>query len=106
MIRLTRFRQNDPIYLNPDLIERLDRHHQTIVRLVNGTEYVVEETPDEIVAAVTQLRASAIALAAKLAIDEVPPGVERRSPLGGVRAAAAVHQYPPIDQQPDPNEEG
>jgi uncharacterized protein YlzI (FlbEa/FlbD family) len=45
MIRLTRLRQTDPLYINPDHIERLDRHHETIVHLLNGTEYVVVESP-------------------------------------------------------------
>ena len=36
MIRLTRLRQTDPLYINPDHIERLDRHHETIVHLLNG----------------------------------------------------------------------
>jgi uncharacterized protein YlzI (FlbEa/FlbD family) len=106
MIRLTRFRQTDPLYINPDLIERLDRTHTTVVRLVSGTEYVVEETPDEIVALVTRLRASAIALAARMAIDDVEPGVERRSALGGVRAAAAVSPYPPVGASSDPDVSG
>ncbi len=44
MITLTRLRQNTPFILNPDLIERVDTHVDTVVRLTSGTEYVVNET--------------------------------------------------------------
>lgn len=70
MIRLTRLRSVDPLYINPDHIERLDRAHDTVVRLLNGNEYVVVETPDEIVEQMTYVRARAIALAARLASGE------------------------------------
>lgn len=66
MIRLTRLRQTDPLYINPDHIERLDRHHETIVHLLNGTEYVVVESPEEILEQVTMLRARVIATAARM----------------------------------------
>ena len=69
MIRLTRLRKADPLWLNPDHIERLEHHHETVVKLLNGNEYVVVESPEEIVLQVTQMRARAIALAARLAVD-------------------------------------
>ena len=62
MIRLTRFRKNEPLYLNPDHIERLDHNHETIVHLANGNEYVVMETPDQIVDLIVALRARVIAM--------------------------------------------
>ncbi|MEZ5249555.1 MAG: flagellar FlbD family protein [Ilumatobacteraceae bacterium] len=73
MIRLTRLRQTDPLYLNPDHIERLEHHHETVVRLLNGNEYVVCESPDEIVDQVVMLRARSIALAARS-----PPTISMR----------------------------
>ena len=63
MIRLTRFRKNEPLYLNPDHIERLERNHETIVHLDNGNEYVVTESPEEIVALIIEMRARIIASA-------------------------------------------
>ncbi|MCX6520719.1 MAG: flagellar FlbD family protein [Actinobacteria bacterium] len=84
MIRLTRLRQNDPLYINPDHIERLEGHHDTVVHLLNGTEYVVVESPEEIVEQVIYLRARAIGLAARLAVD----GIEASS--AGTSAASAV----------------
>ncbi len=91
MIRLTRLRKADPLWLNPDHIERLERHHETVVRLLNGSEYVVQESPEEIVRQVTYLRARAIALAARLTVE----GLDI-DPLDGVHAAAAVTPMPEI----------
>jgi flagellar protein FlbD len=73
MIRLTRLRQTDPLYINPDHIERLDRHHETIVHLLNGTEYVVVESPEEILEQVTMLRARVIATAARMVSEQQAP---------------------------------
>lgn len=70
MIRLTRLRHGEPLYINPDHIERLDRHHDTVVHLLNGTEYVVVESPEEILEQVTMLRARVIAEAARLVSAE------------------------------------
>lgn len=94
MIRLTRLRHSDPLYINPDHIERLDRNHDTVVHLLNGNEYLVVESPEEIVEQVTYLRARAIALAARLAVDgldSVP------APLPGVHAAAVTSPRPPLE---------
>jgi flagellar protein FlbD len=71
MITLTRLRQNTPFILNPDLIERVDTHVDTVVRLTSGTEYVVNETGDEIVRRTIEFRARVLALAG--AIDAVTP---------------------------------
>lgn len=91
MIRLTRLRQDNPLYLNPDHIERLDRNHETVVHLLNGTEYVVLETPEEIVEQVTYMRARAIALAAKMAVADHDPG-----PFDAVQIAGAVAPLPEV----------
>ncbi len=102
MIRLTRLRQNDPLYINPDHIERLEGHHDTVVHLLNGTEYVVVESPEEIVEQVIYLRARAIGLAARLAVD----GLD--SPAAGVinpvHAAAAVAPMPTVHRDDEPEQ--
>jgi flagellar protein FlbD len=51
------------MYLNPDLFERVDTHVDTVVRLIDGTEYVVVEPAEEIVRRIVELRARVIALA-------------------------------------------
>ena len=94
MIRLTRLRQNDPLYINPDHIERLEGHHDTVVHLLNGTEYVVVESPEEIVEQVIYLRARAIGLAARLAVDGLD--APAAGGINPVHAAAAVAPMPTV----------
>jgi flagellar protein FlbD len=89
MIRLTRLRSSDSLYLNPDLIERLDRAHDTVVHLENGKEYVVLETPEEIVERITLHRANAIALAATLV-------AEGRVSADPIMLAAGVEPLPAV----------
>ena len=61
MITVTRL--NGPAFaLNPDLIERVEATPDTVIHLVGGTNYVVVETPEEIVARVRESRAAVIAL--------------------------------------------
>jgi flagellar protein FlbD len=61
MINVTRL--NGPAFaLNPDLIERIEATPDTVIHLVGGNNYVVRESPDEIVARVREDRAAVIAL--------------------------------------------
>ncbi|HET9729620.1 MAG TPA: flagellar FlbD family protein [Acidimicrobiia bacterium] len=61
MIHVTRL--NGPAFaLNPDLIERIEATPDTVIHLVDGGTYVVQESVDEIVARVREARASVIAL--------------------------------------------
>jgi flagellar protein FlbD len=61
MIHVTRL--NGPAFaLNPDLIERLEATPDTVIHLVDGTNYVVRESVEEIVARVRESRAAVIAL--------------------------------------------
>jgi len=94
MIRLTRLRQSDPLYVNPDHIERLHRLHETVVHLLNGNEYVVLETPEEIVEQITYLRARSIALAARMAVDGIDAAM-----MSEVRTAASVSPLPAIEEE-------
>lgn len=72
MIRLTRLRNNEPLYLNPDHIERLDHLHETHVHLSNGNEYVVTEGPTEIVGLIVALRGRILAAAHDYELDPTP----------------------------------
>jgi uncharacterized protein YlzI (FlbEa/FlbD family) len=83
MIRLTRLRQTDPFFVNPDHIERIEHHHDVLVHLFNGTEFVVNETPEEIIASVREHRAL-ILVAARLMSDE---SVHTASDMSAILAA-------------------
>lgn len=67
MIRLTRIRHAEPLYLNPDRVERIEAHADTVVRMENGNEYIVSESADEIVAKIMEQRARVLAMSYDLA---------------------------------------
>lgn len=57
MIMLTRL-NGAAFVLNPDLIERVESTPDTVITLVDGKHYVVEETLDEVVERVQRDRAA------------------------------------------------
>ncbi|MGY1741578.1 MULTISPECIES: flagellar FlbD family protein [unclassified Blastococcus] len=62
MIRVTRL-NGEQFALNPDLIERVEGHPDTVVFLVDGTKYVVRESVDEVLTEIREYRASILATA-------------------------------------------
>ena len=55
MILLTRLNQ-DPFYLNQDLIEHLEATPDTVITLNSGHRYLVRESAEEVVARVVDYR--------------------------------------------------
>jgi len=68
MITLTRL-NGPPLAINCDLIERAEATPDTVLTLVDGTKYVVQESVDEVVERVREFRASVIALANRLDVQ-------------------------------------
>ena len=62
MIRVTRL-NGERFALNPDLVERVEGHPDTVVFLVDGTKYVVSESVDEVLVEIREYRASILATA-------------------------------------------
>jgi flagellar protein FlbD len=62
MILLTRL-NGDEIYLNPDLIERIEALPDTIVSLVDGKKYVATELPHELISRIVAFRAAVLVAA-------------------------------------------
>jgi flagellar protein FlbD len=61
MITVTRL--NGPAFsLNPDLIERIEATPDTVLHLVGGSDYVIRESVDEVIARIRESRAAVIAL--------------------------------------------
>ncbi|HEY4627501.1 MAG TPA: flagellar FlbD family protein [Blastococcus sp.] len=60
MIRVTRL-NGEKFALNPDLIERVEAHPDTVAFLVDGTKYVVKESVDEVLQEIREYRASILA---------------------------------------------
>jgi flagellar protein FlbD len=60
VIRVTRL-NGEQFALNPDLIERVEAHPDTVAFLVDGTKYVVKESVDEVLAEIREYRAGILA---------------------------------------------
>jgi flagellar protein FlbD len=60
---------NEPLYLNPDLIQTVEAHPDTVIALTTSSKYVVGESPEQVLDLVRTWRASVIALAAAQAAD-------------------------------------
>jgi flagellar protein FlbD len=60
VIRVTRL-NGEAFALNPDLIERVEGHPDTVAFLVDGTKYVVRETVDEVLQEIREYRAAILA---------------------------------------------
>jgi flagellar protein FlbD len=46
------------LYLNPDQVLSIEATPDTVISLLNGTKYLVCETPDEVISLVRDWRAS------------------------------------------------
>ncbi|WP_030176257.1 flagellar FlbD family protein [Spirillospora albida] len=92
MILLTRL--NGPAFaLNPDLIERADQTPDTVITLVDGTKYLIEESLADFVTLVRRYRAELIADAEIL----ISSGGRRAAAVGALDAedqARIVHLTP------------
>ena len=62
MIRVTRL-NGERFALNPDLVERVEGHPDTVVFLVDGTKYIVAEDVEEVLVEIREYRASILATA-------------------------------------------
>lgn len=69
--------------VNPDLVQRVETTPDTVITLVDGTKYIVSETLEELVEAMTDARARVISRAQALAEMDAAP--EARQPLAVVR---------------------
>ncbi|MGK5115298.1 MULTISPECIES: flagellar FlbD family protein [unclassified Geodermatophilus] len=93
MIRVTRL-NGERFALNPDLVERVEGHPDTVVFLVDGTRYVVTESVDEVLVEIREYRASILATA-----YEMDRGTYR-SPLSSEEDGnAAVVPFPAREER-------
>jgi flagellar protein FlbD len=60
VIRVTRL-NGERFALNPDLIERVEGHPDTVAFLVDGTKYVVKESVEEVLTEIREYRAEILA---------------------------------------------
>ena len=65
MIVVTRL-NGPPLALNCDLIVRVEETPDTVLTLVDGTKYVIQESTDQIVERIRDFRASVVVVAQRL----------------------------------------
>lgn len=98
MILLTRLNGSE-VGVNADLIERVEATPDTVLSLIDGTKYLVSESPAEVVAKVIAFRARILALAEHLAddvADSVPTAAARRE-RAGLRLVADADSDEPAE---------
>lgn len=79
MIRVTRL-NGEQFALNPDLIERVEAHPDTVAFLVDGTKYVVRESVDEVLQEIREYRAGILATSYEMDRGEYRGGVTTDTP--------------------------
>ena len=72
MISVTRL-NGERFALNPDLIERVEAHPDTVAFLIDGTKYVVKETVDEVLTEIREYRAGILATSYEMDRGEYRP---------------------------------
>jgi flagellar protein FlbD len=95
VIRVTRL-NGEQFALNPDLIERVEAHPDTVVFLVDGTRYVVRETVDEVLREIREYRAGILATSYEMDRGEYrapSPAVE------SVPTASSVVPFPTREER-------
>jgi flagellar protein FlbD len=94
VIRVTRL-NGERFALNPDLIERVEAHPDTVVFLVDGTKYVVRESVDEVLLEIREYRAGILATS-----YEMDRGEYRAAPAGdGVAEMSSVVPFPSREER-------
>lgn len=95
MIVLTHFGNGNRVALNVDLIEKIEETPDTVITLVNGTRYLVQEGLDEIIEKTVELRARILHLSQTM--PEQPDGYRLRLVRGmdGASASDETEEVPP-----------
>jgi len=78
MTQLTRL-NHVPFYLNPDLVEQIERTPDTVIRLTTGGRFVVEEPAEVVVDRIIAYRQRVV----RGAIAPPPPPEEWPEPCAG-----------------------
>ena len=100
MIELTRLRHGETFLLNPDLIERVDTHVDTVVRLTGGNEYVVVESYEEIFHRIVEFRARVLATVAVVSPLGAPFTTTNRDDPEAMHATHHPVEPPALDPGP------
>jgi flagellar protein FlbD len=89
VIRVTRL-NGEQFALNPDLIERVEAHPDTVAFLVDGTKYVVKESVAEVLSEIREYRASILATSYEMDRGEYRP----QTPAENAAGVSSVVPFP------------
>lgn len=64
--------------VNPDLIQRVDSAPDTILTLIDGTKFIVEESMTEVIERINEYRAGVLARARQLSAQAVVESADDR----------------------------
>jgi flagellar protein FlbD len=93
VIRVTRL-NGEGFALNPDLIERVEAHPDTVAFLVDGTKYVVRESVEDVLQEIREYRASILATS-----YEMDRGEYRPSSSDGAATGSSVVPFPTREER-------
>lgn len=79
MIVVTRL-NGPPFAVNPDLVQRIDSAPDTILTLVDGTKFIVQEHMAEVIELINDHRSRMIARAQRIQREEQDARAEREEP--------------------------
>jgi len=96
-------RLNGPQFaVNPDLLQRIESAPDTILTLIDGTKYIVEESVDEVIVLIQAYRAQVIAQAQQLqaqdAVRRLEPVHDAAEDTGADERATPL--APPVQLHP------
>ena len=97
VIRVTRL-NGEQFALNPDLIERVEGHPDTVAFLVDGTKYVVKESVDEVLTEIREYRAGILATSYEMDRGEYRSPVADEKP-SDVTAVSSVVPFPSREER-------
>ena len=98
MIRVTRL-NGERFALNPDLIERVEGHPDTVAFLVDGTKYVVKESVDEVLEEIREYRARILATSYEMDRGEYTSGTPDSEPQAETSADSSVVPFPSREER-------
>jgi flagellar protein FlbD len=74
---------NEPLYINPDLIQTVEATPDTVVSLTNASKFVVIETPEAVRGLICDWRAEIVLRACGVRETESPAGIGQVVRLAG-----------------------
>jgi flagellar protein FlbD len=98
VIRVTRL-NGERFALNPDLIERVEAHPDTVAFLVDGTKYVVKETVDEVLHGIREYRAGILATSYEMDRGEYHSSTRDEQPPAERAAESSVVPFPSREER-------